>query len=66
VRRREALRERAQQEGPVAPISVQWAEPAVRAKAGHCPRCGKHVGRAVRAHTRYCDGTVAQDETASA
>lgn len=41
-----------------APIAVLWAMPEpVRFKAGHCPRCGSHIGRALRSHTKICDGT---------
>ncbi len=31
----------------------------VRAPPGYCPKCGVHVGRAVRAHAKDCNGTGA-------
>ncbi len=40
-----------------APLRVLWAEPETpRTPVGHCPRCGVFVGRAIRGHTKHCDG----------
>ncbi len=39
------------------PLQVTWSEPEpMRAPAGHCPRCGVFVGRAIRGHTKTCEG----------
>lgn len=53
-RRRTTWREKGSDQVP--PIIVAWAEPP-RTPAGDCPKCGKHIGRAVRAHAKDCDGT---------
>lgn len=51
MRRREAY---AQHPQPAPkPVQVVWAEPP-RAEPGHCPKCGKYFGRAVRSHARRC------------
>ena len=57
MRRREALRNRAEAEvqeiaPPVAAPYLQEAYTPV----GYCPRCGVRIGRAIRAHTLTCDG----------
>jgi len=46
----------------MSPIAVVWATPtSARTPAGHCPKCGAHIGRAIRAHAKNCDGK--QDPT---
>ena len=61
VRRRQVNQLRAQQMAAdrelaraIAP-SVVWAEPAAKPK-GHCPKCGKHIGRGIHWHQKKCNG----------
>lgn len=54
MRRRQVEQERDPQGSPVPPIAVSWSEPALT-KPGHCPRCGEHIGRAVRLHVETCE-----------
>jgi len=42
-------------QAPSSPIAVVWAEPP-RTPAGDCPKCGKHIGRAVWVHAKTCEG----------
>lgn len=53
MRRRQVQAERPNP--PPAPISVIWAMPEqMRALPGCCPKCGEHVGRKLREHTKTC------------
>ena len=35
----------------------------MRTRPGHCPKCGAHIGRAMRAHAKFCDGTPPLDKS---
>lgn len=52
--RRPILTERGPEPNPPAPEPLP--QQAHYAKAGHCPKCGEHVGYAVRAHAVNCQG----------
>lgn len=58
MRRRETLREQAAT-APPAPIAVSWETPdAPKTAPGHCPKCGRHVGRPIRPHAMNCKGAA--------
>lgn len=58
-RRRVIQRERGPQ--PAPPPAMPGAVASPRAPAGHCPKCGAHVGRAIRAHSKTCQGKAEDD-----
>lgn len=47
-----------QREAYVAPAGTfKSMEPAIETPAkGHCPKCGKHIGRGIGFHKKRCEG----------
>ena len=44
----------ARAEGELPPVAFKTEPPLPKVAKGHCPKCGKHVGKGLYMHTKVC------------